>query len=134
MIAIDQLEVNDTKVPYHSAYVFVEEIEYTTEVKRTIKGRIPSWPTYYFIATIDVVWNYLTHSEYQELMNLVKHPDFKLRYFDTNDGTYKVGRFYCPKKIYNDMVAKLATLDGYQGITLRFIATNNPIDSEEEVE
>lgn len=125
MIVIEPLEINDIKLPYHSAYVFVEEIEYTSEVKRSMTGKIPSWPSYYFIATIDVVWNYLTHQEYQDIMSLVKLPDFKMKYFDTNDGTYKVGRFYCPKRIYNAMVAKLATIEGYQNITLRFIATNN---------
>lgn len=127
MRVIEQLEINDVKLPYHSAYVYVEEIEYTAEVKRSMLGKIPSWPSYYFIPTVDVVWNYLTHTEYEQLMNLVKHPDFKMRYFDTNEGTYKTGRFYCPKKIYNDMVAKSATLRGYESISLRFICTNNDV-------
>lgn len=124
---IEQLEINDVKLPYHSAYVFVEEIEYTAEVKRSKIGKIPSWPSYYFIATVDVVWNFLTHAEYENLMQLVKRPDFKMRYFDTDEGVYKTGRFYCPKKIYNDMVAKSATLNGYESISLRFIATNNEV-------
>lgn len=132
MIAIDPIEINDVKLPYHSAYVYVEEIEYTSQVKRSIKGKIPSWPSYYFIATIDVVWNFLTHQEYQNLMNLVRLPDFKMRYFDVNSGVYKVGKFYCPQKMYNDMVAKYATIEGYEGISLRFIATNNDIEEDEE--
>ena len=65
-------------------------------------------------------------------MNLVRLPDFKMRYFDVNSGVYKVGKFYCPQKMYNDMVAKYATIEGYEGISLRFIATNNDIEEDEE--
>lgn len=130
MIAIDQLEVNDIALPYFSDYVYVEEIEYTAEVKRSMTGKIPSWPSYYFIATIDVFWNFLTHREYEQLLNAVRLPDFKLKYLDTNNGVYKTGRFYCPRKSYNAAVAKNATLEGYEGITLRFIATNNSVEEE----
>lgn len=127
MLNIQQLEVNGIALPYFSHYVFVEEIEYTSEVKRSMTGKIPSWPSYYFIATIDVVWNFLTHAEYEQLLHLVKLPDFNLKYLDTTTGTYKVGKFYCPRKSYNAAVAKNATLEGYEGVTLRFIATNNDI-------
>ena len=131
MLTINPIEIKDVQLPYHSAYVYVEEIEYVDNPKRTMTGKIVSWPSYYFIPTVDVVWNYMTHEEYQQLMNLIRIPNFKMKYFDTNNGVYKVGMFYCPQASYNSMVAKNATVRGYEGISLRFICTNDDVPQED---
>lgn len=130
MVQLQQLEVNDVKIPYFSDYVYVEEIEYKEQPKRTLKGKIKTWPTYWFIATIDIKWNYLTTDEYSKLLNLVRIPNFKFKYFDTNNNVYKVGKFYCSQESYNSMVAKYATVRGYENVTLRFIATNDDLEEQ----
>lgn len=127
MIELEQIEINHTKVPYYSSYVYVEEIEMSQEVKRNLLGQIKTFPPYWFIPVITIQWNFLTHKEYQDLMNLVRHPGFTMRYLDTNDGTVKYGTFYCSTRTYNEMVAKTATLKGYEGIVLKFICTNVPV-------
>lgn len=127
MIELEQIEINGTKVPYYSSYVYVEEIEMSQEVKRNLLGQIKTFPPYWFIPVITIQWNFLTHSEYQELMNLVRHPGFTMKYLDTNDGLMKYGTFYCSARTYNEMVAKSCTLQGYENIVLKFICTNVPV-------
>ena len=126
-IALEPITIRGEVMPWHSAYTFVNNVEYVAQPKRTVSGRIAHFPTRYKIKVVTVTWNFMTHGEYERLLQLTEENEFPMRFWNPEQNEMQTANFYCPPKSYNAMVAKLATLQGYQGITLQFIATNNPI-------
>lgn len=90
------LKINGHELPMHSVYLFENVKTYTEEPSRSLDFSVAFTPKA-FIPLVTVTWAMMKIEDYEKLISRIAPDEITLKYSDTEEGTYKTGKFYAQR-------------------------------------